>query len=131
MFIFRTSLSASGRSSSIDSNPFFRSADTTRMPSASTELAGGDAAVQEFALGIVVLTAAHHQLVFFHGDVEVVFGEACDRQRYPQPFDTTFGSPQAFDVVGRITVAVLGKALQGLFHGVEAKQERAGKWRHA
>ena len=84
MLIVFTIRSGCGRARSIDSSPFFRSAPSTSMPSASTKVRWNWRAAMprwRYWRGLVVLlTAADDELVFLDRHVELIAGEARDRQ---------------------------------------------------
>jgi purine nucleosidase len=95
------------------------------------ELAGGDATVEKFTFRVVALAAAHNQLAFLGGYIQVAFGEACHGKRYPQFFRRPVRAAQTFDIVRRIAVTGFREAFQCLFHCIEAQKKRAGKGRHS
>ena len=71
---------------------------------AALELPRGDAAMQILALLVVLLAPADDELVLFHGDVELVAGEARHGQGDAQPLGQPIGAGQALDIVGRVSV---------------------------
>jgi hypothetical protein len=117
--------SACGRTRSIDNNPFFKSAPSTSMPSASTKVRC-NAAVEVLAAFVVLLASADHQLTFLDADVELVAGESGNRKRDAQPFGVLPVMRQPFDVVRRIAVGALGNAVEHALDLIEAQQKRTG-----
>src|SRR5690606_12366758 len=86
------------------------------------ELPRGDAAMQEFAFGLVGLPAAYGELVLLERHVELVAGKTCDRERDPQEAARLAGA-DALDIVGRIAVAGgAGSALEQALNAVESEQ---------
>lgn len=84
------------------------------------ELPRRDAAMEEDpALRIVPLAAADDELIVLLRDLQVVHGEAGHGQRNAQP---VLG--RLLDIVGRVTVGVLGNPVEHLLEVVEAKEER-------
>jgi hypothetical protein len=100
MFIFRTSRSDSGRSRSIDKG---RSSLRRDHPHAVGQHDNAGTARlcrgEEFALGVVVLTAAHDKLVFLRGDIEIVSADPAQRAQCA-PFGLAVRAAEALDVVG-------------------------------
>ena len=98
------------------------------MPSASTnialELACRNATVKVLPGLVVLLPAADHQLVFLGRHVELVAGEAGDRQRDAQPLRIALVARQPLDVVGRIAVGRFGDAVEDALDLVKPEQER-------
>jgi hypothetical protein len=92
----------------------------------SLELARGDAAVEILPAFVVLLTTADHQLTFLDADVELIAGEAGNRQRDAQPFRVLRIARQPFDVVGRVAIGSLSNAIEHALNFVEAQQERTG-----
>ena len=88
MLIVLTIRSGSGRARSIDNSPFFRSAPKTSMPSASTKVRWNWRAAMprwRYCRALVVLLpSADDELVLLDRHVELIAGEARDRQRDPQ-----------------------------------------------
>jgi hypothetical protein len=75
---------------------------------------------------VVLLAAPDHELVFLNGYIELVSGEAGDRERDAQPFGLAVGTVATLDVVGRITVGAFDDAIERTLDFVEPKQERTG-----
>ncbi len=63
------------------------------------ELASGDAAMEVLAGLVVLLPPPDHELTFLDGDIELVAGETCDRQRDTQSFGLALIARQPFDIV--------------------------------
>ena len=110
--------------------PGTRNLDTFGKHEGALELAGRDAAMQEYPLRSVIgLTAADNQLPVLEGDREILFREAGNSQRYAEGV-----LARLFNVVGRISViAGLGCTLDKPFKLIEAEQERMrsqGDFRH-
>ena len=66
--------------------PRSRHVDPFGQHEAALELPRGDAAMQEDALGIVLLAAAHHELVVLDRDGEIVEREAGTASVMRRPF---------------------------------------------
>jgi hypothetical protein len=135
MFIFRTSLSGSGRSRSIDKSPFFKlgsldehSVGKHEHP---LELPCGDATMQKLALGVVFLAPTHDELVFLGGNVEICSLNPATanvmRRRSLWPSAAPIARYYRADSCRRSWPS----AFERLLHGVEAKQQGARKWRHS
>src|SRR5512137_598972 len=89
------------------------------------ELAGGDAAMEEMPLAVLYLPAPDDELIFLERDIELVAGEAGDRQGDAQPLRFALRTRQALDIVGRVAVrAAPGHAVERALDFVEAEQER-------
>jgi hypothetical protein len=94
-------------------------------------LARGDAAVQEVAGLVVLLSPADDELAFLDGHVELIAGEPGDRQRDPQALGQAVATGNPLDVVGRIAVGGLGDAVERTLDLVESEQEWAGQRRNS
>ena len=133
--IVLTTRSGSGRARSIDSNPFFKSAPNTSMPSASTKVRWNwRAAMPRWRYCRALSSCCRprmHELVLLDGHVELVAGEARDRQRDAQPFGPAVLTGDPLDVVGRIAVGGLGDAIERTLDLVEAEQEGTRKRRNS
>jgi hypothetical protein len=96
------------------------------------KLSGGDAAMEIILFTGFDLTTANDELVLFRRHFQILIGKPCDGERDPQPFRRAGGAvaANALDVVGWVSVVRLGDPLEGLFHAVEAHQQRARKRRN-
>jgi hypothetical protein len=90
------------------------------------ELASGDAAMEILASLVVLLPPPNHELTFLDGDIELVAGETCDRQRDPQPFGLALIALQPFDVVGGIAIRAFDDTVEHALDLVKSEKERAG-----
>src|SRR5690606_22208330 len=68
-----------------------------------------------------------HELVLLDGHIELVAGEAGDRERDAQPFGFAVGAGTALDVIGRIAVRPFDDAVEHPLDFVEPKEKRAGQ----
>ncbi len=101
-----------------------------RQHEGALELACGDAAMEVLAGLVVLLPTADDELVFLDRHIELIAGEACDRQRYPQPLRLAVVTGDPLDVVGRIAVGGLGNAIERSLDLVKPEQEGAGQRRN-
>ena len=92
-------------------------ADTVQVP-------GGDAAVQVLPALVILLTSPDDQLFLLDGDLELIEGEARNRQRDAQAFRKLLVGSEPFDVVRGVAVCRLGHAIERTLDLVEANQER-------
>ena len=88
------------------------------------ELARRDAAVEILPGLVVLLTSANDELAFLDRDVELIAGEAGDRQRDAQALGLSVLAGNPLDVVRRIAVCALGNAIERTLDLVEPEQER-------
>ena len=80
---------------------------------------------------VLALPSAHDKLVLFSRDFEIAFRKSGDGQRDAQSVALSICALHALYVIGRIAVGGFGEPLERSLHGVETKQKRARKWRHA
>src|SRR5262249_39111438 len=99
--------------------------DTVRQHESALELTRRDPAVEVLPGLLVALTTADRELVFLDGDVELVAGEARNRQRDAQPLWPAVFSGDPLDIIGRITVGGLGDPVERPLDLVEAEKEGA------
>ena len=106
--IVLTTRSGSGRARSIDNSPFFKSAakhlHSVRQHEGALELARRDAAVEILPGLVVLLPPADEELVLLDRHVELVAGEARDRQGDAQALWPAVLAGDPLDIVGRIAV---------------------------
>src|SRR5262249_45704613 len=80
---------------------------------------------------LVLLTAPDDELAFLDRHVELIAGEAGNRQGNPQALGLALVAGNALDVVGRIAVGGLGDTIGRSLDLVESEQERAGQRRNS
>src|ERR1700720_4956421 len=80
---------------------------------------------------VVLLAPAYDQLLLFHRHVELIAGEACNRQRDAQALGLAVISGNPLDIVRRITLGGLRPAIESALDFVESKQKRAGQGRNS
>src|SRR5262249_14894053 len=80
---------------------------------------------------VILLAPADDELAFLDGHVELIAGEARDRQRDPQPLGAVGIAGDPLDVVGRIAVGRLGDAVERALDLVKSEQEGAGQRRNS
>src|SRR5262249_19919425 len=90
------------------------------------ELACGDAAMEVVVLLVVLLAPADDELALLDRHVELIAGEARDRERNPQALGLAVLTGDPLDVVGRVAVGSLGDAVERTLNLVESEQEGAG-----
>src|SRR5262249_52223853 len=95
------------------------------------ELTRGDAAIEIVVLLLVLLASADDKLALLDRHVELIAGEARDRQRDPQALGLAVLAGDALDIVGRIAVGGLGDAVERTLDLVESEQEGAGQRRNS
>src|SRR3954463_6577885 len=95
-----------------------------RQHECALEVARGDAAMDVLPGLVVLLAAPDHELVFLGRHIELIAGEACDRQRDPQAFGLTVVTVAPLDVVRRITVGAFDDAIKRTLNLVESQKER-------
>ena len=114
----------------MESSPFFKSAPSTSIPSASTKVRWNWRAAMPRWRYCRVLSSccrpANEELAFLDRDVELIAGEAGDRQRDAQALGVPVLAGDPLDVVGRIAVGGFGDAIERTLDLVEAKQEGTG-----
>src|SRR5688572_9351749 len=108
--------------------------DAVRQHERALELTGGDAAVEVLAGLVLPLLAADRELLVFQRDLEMLAGEAGNRERDPQ--DLRLGAlallGDTLDVVGWITVTgPLAGAIGQPFDFVEPQEQRVRQQGHA
>src|SRR5436305_3239342 len=95
------------------------------------ELARGDAAIEIVVLLLVLLAPTDDQLALLDCHVELIAGEARDRQCDPQALGLAVLADNPFDIVGRIAVRGLGDTIERALDLVESEQEGAGQRRNS
>src|SRR6185369_390320 len=88
---------------------------------AALELAGGDAPIEIDPVRVILLLAAHSQLIVFELDFQLFQSKAGHRQGDPQAVIADL-----LDIIGGVAFrAGLGDPVQGALELVEAEQQRA------
>lgn len=95
-----------------------------RQHEGALEVARGDAAMDVLPGLVVLLAPADDELVFLNGYIELIAGEAGDRQRDAQALGLAVRTVAPLDVVGRIAVGTFDDAIEHTLDFVEAQQER-------
>src|SRR5437868_735047 len=80
---------------------------------------------------VVLLATADDQLLLFNRHVELIAGEACNRQRDAQALGLALISGNPLDIVRRITLGGLRHAIESTLDFVESKQKWAGQGRNS
>ena len=96
-----------------------------RQEECALELPGGDSAMQEYPLLVLLLPPSNEQLPLLERDLQLILGEAGDGERDPEPLRRAVGLGQALYVVRRIAVgSAPGNPVEGSLDIVEAQKKR-------
>src|SRR5215831_9616099 len=95
-----------------------------RQHEGALEVARGNAAMDVLPGLVVLLPPADHELVFLNCYIELVAGEAGDRQRDAQPFGLAIRPFAPLDIVGRVTVGTFDDTIEHALDLVEPQKER-------
>src|SRR5262249_49450479 len=87
--------------------------------------------IERVGLLLVLLASADDELALLDRHVELITGEARDRQRDPQALGLAVLAGNALDIVGRIAVRGLGDTIERTLDLVESEQEGAGQRRNS